>query len=419
MMMTGVLLLLLGMIQYATSALTMPSGCGSSIGCYSACDGACTFVVTWQDTGSNVDFTLSRTLPSGNTDQWIAIGLSSDQSMGSDSVTECVTNGNTVLVRKSYNVGDSNTLLGNFTEGLTKYNGSVKDGVLSCTFTQSKTSSNPKIYDLNADWHLLVAYGKAADGIKYQHSLSPRPFASSDKVDFQATASLSGSAKEVVVKAHGSLMVIAWVFCASMGIVLARHYKPMWPNSQMLGEKVWFTLHRVFMVTALLTCVAAFILIFVDVREWSELAGHSNWQKAHPYLGVIVTFCVVLNPIMALFRPHPDHPRRYIFSWAHWGVGTLAQVLSGLALILGVTLARSSVPFYCVWVLVAWVVYQMLIELLLEILDWCYADRSVRYYRDGAAKKPRGSFLKNVLILVHLVIISAFTVACIVIINLE
>ena len=33
---------------------------------------------------------------------------------------------------------------------------------------------------------------------------------------------------------------------------------------------------------------------------------------------------------MALCRPHPDEKRRYIFNWAHWFVGTLAQILSGI-----------------------------------------------------------------------------------------
>lgn len=45
-----------------------------------------------------------------------------------------------------------------------------------------------------------------------------------------------------------------------------------------------------------------------------------------------------------------------------------------MALILGVTLARASAPFDLVWILVAWAVYQMLMELLLEVLDCCTAD---------------------------------------------
>lgn len=407
------------LILVTRAVLEKPTGCGSDIGCYSDCDGTCKFVVTWKENGNNVDFTLSLTLESGGT-EWIALGLSNDQTMGTDSVTECIDDGNTVTVSKSYNPGKyNNPLTDALTAGLTNVQGSVADGVLTCSYTQSKTSSNNQIFDLNTDWYLLVANGQASEGFKSQHSLDPLPSISPDKVDLQSTDDVSGTAKAILVKVHGSLMMIAWIFCASIGVVLARHYKPMWPNSKILNEKVWFTFHRMLMVTAFLTCAAAFIIIFVDVKKWSELTGATNWQKAHPYLGVIVTFFVVLNPIMALFRPHPDDKHRYIFSWAHWFVGTLAQILSAMALILGVTLARASVPFYCVWVLVAWIAYQMLMELILELLSCCVSDNSRRYYRDGSLKDPRGSVLKKILLGIHVIVISAFTVVCIVIVAIN
>lgn len=36
-----------------------------------------------------------------------------------------------------------------------------------------------------------------------------------------------------------------------------------------------------------------------------------------------------LQPIMALFRPAPDHSKRVVFNWAHWAVGMSAYILSG------------------------------------------------------------------------------------------
>ena len=39
----------------------------------------------------------------------------------------------------------------------------------------------------------------------------------------------------------GALMMIAWVACASIGIVMARYYKEVWPNSTLCSQKVWFT----------------------------------------------------------------------------------------------------------------------------------------------------------------------------------
>lgn len=35
-------------------------------------------------------------------------------------------------------------------------------------------------------------------------------------------------------------MISAWIAFASIGVVLARYYKPMWAERKLLGEKVWF-----------------------------------------------------------------------------------------------------------------------------------------------------------------------------------
>ena len=35
-------------------------------------------------------------------------------------------------------------------------------------------------------------------------------------------------------------MVIAWMMSASTAMLMAKYYKPMWPNHDMCKEKVWF-----------------------------------------------------------------------------------------------------------------------------------------------------------------------------------
>lgn len=418
------ILLIISLAGPAFTALTKPDGCGSSVGCYTDCDGgSCTYVVTWADDGTNVKFTLQYTLPNPAQDYWIALGLSGDKKMGDDSVTDCIKSGTTINVHKSYNKdGDKrNEALpeNELQTGLTNPTGSVADGVLSCTYTQSKTSSHSKIKDLNTDWYLLVATGTTSNDVKMQHSLSPLPDISPDKVNLQSTDDLSGTATNVKVKVHGCLMLYAWVFAASIGIVLARYYKRMWPNTTHCREKVWFTWHRVMMLTAFGTCIAAFVIIFIEAEGWADLEGASRWQKAHPYIGVIVTALCIINPIMALLRPHPDARYRSIFNWSHWLVGTLAHVLSIIALIIGVTLEKASTPFYVVWILIAYAAYQTLMELFLEIHACCTAGSGDRYYRDGTMKDPRGSRLKKVLLVIHVLIITGFTAACIIIVAIN
>ena len=38
---------------------------------------------------------------------------------------------------------------------------------------------------------------------------------------------------------------------------------------------------------------------------------------------------IILQPIMAIFRPHPDTPFRPVFNWTHFIVGTLAHIFAG------------------------------------------------------------------------------------------
>ncbi|KAL4236048.1 DOMON domain-containing protein frrs1L [Mactra antiquata] len=372
---------ILCLVGLGHAALMQPTECGVTRGCYSECEADCRFVVTWKDNGAAVDFSLALKLDRKDLQaQWIALGLSNDQEMGDDSVTECVVNDNAVEVGKSYNQDKLNVPLTEVdsTYGLTNIQGNIVNGVLRCSFTQSKSLINNQVFNVNNDYYLLVADGRATRGVKFQHSVASGelPRISPKKANFQSTDVLSGTAKAWLVKTHASLMIFAWIFCASIGIVLARHYKPMWPNDQLFNERPWFTLHRGLMLLAFVLCIAGVVVIFVDVKGWSELPGASNWQKAHPIIGIIVAVLTIINPIMAACRPHPDARRRTIFNWCHWGVGTCAQIVSGIVMILGVTIARASVPFYCIWILIAWIVYQMVIEFMLEIFDCCFADKS-------------------------------------------
>ena len=38
----------------------------------------------------------------------------------------------------------------------------------------------------------------------------------------------------------GSLMVVAWLFCSSVGLVVARHAKPIMEPRLMCNLKYWF-----------------------------------------------------------------------------------------------------------------------------------------------------------------------------------
>ena len=42
--------------------------------------------------------------------------------------------------------------------------------------------------------------------------------------------------------------IIAWIFLGSIGILLARYYKPLWPNHVLHSFRVWFSVNKFFNV---------------------------------------------------------------------------------------------------------------------------------------------------------------------------
>ncbi|XP_075912305.1 putative ferric-chelate reductase 1 [Petromyzon marinus] len=150
----------------------------------------------------------------------------------------------------------------------------VADGMLQCSFTLSQVATEPRKADLKKQYYLFLAHGETDDGEIEKHDVQPM-------VSRYRIAPL-GSPVEVavtrsnnLVKAHGALMLVAWLSLCSVGVVLARFFKPVWPNTKLLGEKVWFQLHRGLMVLAVLTTITAFVIPFCYRLGWSGLAAEA------------------------------------------------------------------------------------------------------------------------------------------------
>ena len=41
-------------------------------------------------------------------------------------------------------------------------------------------------------------------------------------------------------------MMIAWIFLSSLGILIARYYKPLWPNHALFKLRVWFSVCKLY-----------------------------------------------------------------------------------------------------------------------------------------------------------------------------
>jgi hypothetical protein len=59
------------------------------------------------------------------------------------------------------------------------------------------------------------------------------------------------------------------------------------------------------------------ILIVIHVDGWFRAMPHS-------ILGAIVAAITFMHPILAIFRPAVDHPKRVYFKWTHTLIGGFA-----------------------------------------------------------------------------------------------
>ncbi|TRY95826.1 hypothetical protein DNTS_022043 [Danionella cerebrum] len=236
--------------------------------------------------------------------------------------------------------------------------------------------ADPHRFSLNQSFYIFMAHGRADDGRTHRHDR--QPLISTFQTDINGpSVEVTGSRSPLVIKFHGAFMLIAWMSTVSAGVIMARHFKPDWPDSNILGQKVWFQLHRMLMTFTLLLTSVGFVLPFVYRNGWSKRAG------IHPYMGCAVMALTVIQPIMALFRPAPDAARRYIFNWLHFGTGTVAQIMAVVTILLGIHQQALLLPApWSTAVLAFTVTWFVSADLILEL------------HRRGFL--PIGQYFKNV-----------------------
>ncbi|XP_012934550.1 putative ferric-chelate reductase 1 [Aplysia californica] len=370
------------------------SECGTYKGCFrepAGCEEAqCLYILTWRSTPENTVFELGG-LADGAADRYVAVGLSDDTYMGGDTVFTCAHNSATesTEVYLSYNQDDpkKNVPVPKYEEDAPSYSsrrskygflleekGSYENARLRCKFTVRRDLD--QYYDelkslRGGPQHLLFAHGFAKKGSPSRHGLSVEelPLASASRVDIASTGDYNDRARYSLAKAHGCLMILAWVLFASIGLLLTKYYKPMWPNQRMFEHKYWFLGHFNCMAMVFIITIIAIILIFVEAGGYSEAPDLP--QKAHPILGIIILVCIIINPVLALIRPSEDSSCRPVFNWFHWAFGTIANVLAIPQIFIGMDFGKVMVPWWATWILVIWVIFHIVVELSLEIHQCC------------------------------------------------
>lgn len=348
-------------------------GCGSTKTCFGFPDGclndqSCRAISAVTVKGDKYQFEMQSGF---NQPAYIALGLSTDASMGDDSVIECVPQGGKIQLYSSYTSPRPN--LGVSRDGVPQniarlLSGSYINGTIYCLVERDSLSTvNGKTFDLvNNKYHLLLATGASVSPNRVDfHTIGYS--ASGSPINLAEVQNLAGSSN-LLVRLHGAFMIVAWIGTTSLGILLARYFKQTWVGSQLCGKDQWFAWHRICMVLTWSLTMAAFVLIFVELGDWSAA------RNPHAILGVITTAICFFQPIGALFRPAPNSKNRPFFNWGHWFGGNVAHILAIVTIFFAVKLAKAQLPEWMDWILVAYVAFHVCMHLIFSIAG-CASDR--------------------------------------------
>ncbi|XP_015456449.3 putative ferric-chelate reductase 1 [Astyanax mexicanus] len=351
------------MVRGFTEKSISSAGCGTEKVCFSqppdcdpAADPSCYFMaVTALPTASGISVELQ-----GRAEGYISFGFSDDQRMGNDDIYICGTDSNgTVQVQHAFSTGRSRPTivpLGNVSD----ITASMSDGVIGCSFISRNPISAGGMTEQNSTYFLLYAYGSTTDGLIQFHGTNR--FISDSRVDVLNPQIVKRAHHPSASKAHGSLMLIAWMTTSSVGMITARYLKAVGKGKGCSSKDVWFLAHVSLMSFTVIITAIAFILEFAHIKGW---AG-----GVHPVLGCLVMILSLIQPVAAAFRCSPQHEKRFVFNWMHGIMALVIKVLAVAAIFTGLALFDDSPEKWFLQVMGGFVGWEALFFILQESNMW-------------------------------------------------
>ncbi|XP_039475825.1 putative ferric-chelate reductase 1 [Oreochromis aureus] len=179
-------------------------------------------------------------------------------------------------------------------------------------------------------------------------------------MDISTPVVVSQDAHPDIVKAHGALMLIAWMTTGTLGMMVARYLKKMAKEPKMCNKDLWFVVHVGVMCLTVAATIIAFILAFSHAKNWSG--------GAHPVLGCLVMILSFFQPIGALLRCGPQHHLRYLFNSSHFLNAVIIKSLAVAAIFTGLGRIDSS-DGWLMKVMGGFLAWEALFIIMLEIHD--------------------------------------------------
>ncbi|KAI9554364.1 hypothetical protein GHT06_019636 [Daphnia sinensis] len=378
-------------------------GCGVSKGCIATPDDcveskSCSMMATYKKLDN--DHLQLEIYGEIKGDEYVAVGFSTDAEMGSDSVVECVQYRDTVKAYQSYNTPQrNNQRLTSNLPGFVELSSQYVDGYIYCSVKHPIVFVNTVDFDLNKPYYLLMATGSTGKDNIQEHSEEEKSGMSIDLTKDYTVSYFKES--RVLKQLHGSFMVIAWLMAASTGVMMPRYMKKTWVGKQFMKKDLWFVYHQGLMVLAWTLTVIGFIIIFIDVDGWVSEPVSEN---PHPLIGCITTVLAFIQPFMALMRPLPNAPNRYIFNWAHMLVGYSAHILAITCIFLAVEMDEAELPYETYWILTAHICCYVGVHVLLTFLARRNAGAHDEIKDDNPGLK-QASFQRQVILVCYICIV--------------
>ncbi|XP_020364697.1 putative ferric-chelate reductase 1 [Oncorhynchus kisutch] len=360
------------------SSLSISSaGCGSSKVCFRQplnCDPGvspdCYFLsamTSIRDTAIHLEMT-------GPSDGYIAIGFSDDQMMGDDDIFICGRDSNGIIqLQHAYSTGRRRpdiVPLGNVSD----VKSSMKDDIISCSFTTRNPISIPRSVRSSSPYYLMFAHGPTSNGEIGHHTST---FLSDTKMDISRPQGITNATQPLIIKAHGALMLIAWMTTGSLGMITARYLKDV-ANGEECWHDVWFLVHVFLMTLTVAATIIAIILSFSQVGGWSG--------GAHPVLGWVVMILAFFQLIVAMFRCGPHHRWRFLFNWSHALNAVAIKVVAVVAIFTGLSLIDSSEDKWLLKVMGGFVGWEATLYILLDVHMRCKCSDNEEGASESACK---------------------------------
>ncbi|CAH0714862.1 unnamed protein product, partial [Brenthis ino] len=325
-------------------------------------NGVCKAIVAIFVVGDSYTFEIQGT----DNPKYIATALSLDNKMGDDSAMECVNDNGRIKLFTSWTYPKAEPYVNRFESPqdiVQLLESSAIDGKLYCKFKRNTVSTvRGQVFDLAGNkYNLMVVAGnsmKDADRVGF-HNLA---YEASNAPLALASVGTAAGASKLLLKLHGSFMIIAWLGAASLGIIMARYFKKTWVGKTLGGKDIWFAYHRILMVLTWLLTVVGFILILTEVGGWQDTG-----DNPHAITGIVTIVLCFIQPIGAYFRPHPGTKHRPLFNWGHWFIGNSAHILGIATIFLAVYLQKAELPSWTVFVLAAFVVFHVVTHIVLSL----------------------------------------------------